>query len=118
MSIDKLDRLLQATLQALTNQIGALQDSLLKVSRQQDSMDRAMNAFIVRAESFFSQFPTIAAQADSFAKALEVISQFAQTNQLNSQILATLKKLNNKIASSSPKIKPMVKRKVSRANHK
>ncbi|MEW6737804.1 MAG: hypothetical protein AB1489_41370 [Acidobacteriota bacterium] len=66
-------------MQALTNQIGALQDSLLKVSRQQDSMDRAMNAFIVRAESFFTQFPAITAQADSFTKALEVISQFVQT---------------------------------------
>ncbi|MEW6737776.1 MAG: hypothetical protein AB1489_41230 [Acidobacteriota bacterium] len=77
-----------------------------------------MNAFIVRAEAFFAQFPAIAAQADSFAKALEVISQFAQTNQLNNQILATLKKLHNKIASSAPKDKSMVKRKVSRAKHK
>ncbi|MEW6738165.1 MAG: hypothetical protein AB1489_43225 [Acidobacteriota bacterium] len=102
MSIDKLDRSLQASMQALSNQIGALQDSLLKVSRQQDSMDRALNSFIVRAESFFSQFPAIAAQADSFAKALEVISQFAQTNQLNSQILAILKKLN-KLAITAPK---------------
>ncbi|MEW6735131.1 MAG: hypothetical protein AB1489_27820 [Acidobacteriota bacterium] len=79
MSIDKLDRSLQANVQALANQIGALQDSLLKVSRQQDSMERSLNAFIVRAESFFAQFPAIAAQADSFAKTLEVISQFAQT---------------------------------------
>ncbi|MEW6731007.1 MAG: hypothetical protein AB1489_06700 [Acidobacteriota bacterium] len=84
ISIDKLDRSLQASLQALTNQIGMLQDSLLKVSCQQDSMNRAMNAFIVRAGSFFVQFPAIAAQADSFAKALEAISQSAQTNQLNS----------------------------------
>ncbi|MEW6732145.1 MAG: hypothetical protein AB1489_12525 [Acidobacteriota bacterium] len=118
MSIDKLDRSLQANVQALSNQTALLQDSLLKVSRQQDSMERSLNAFIVRAESFFSQFPAIAAQADSFAKALDVISQFAQTNQLNNQILATLKKLNNKIATSFPKIKPMVKRKVSRAKHK
>ncbi|MEW6738259.1 MAG: hypothetical protein AB1489_43700 [Acidobacteriota bacterium] len=94
------------------------QDNLLKVSRQQDSMERAMNAFIVRAESYFSQFPAIAAQADSFAKALEVISQFAQTNQLNNQILATLKKLNNKIISSSTKTKPMVKRAIDKVKHK
>ncbi|MEW6734514.1 MAG: hypothetical protein AB1489_24530 [Acidobacteriota bacterium] len=95
-----------------------LQDSLLKVSRQQDSMDRAMNAFIVRAESFFSQFPAINAQADSFAKALEVISQFAQTNQLNAQILATLKKLNNKIATSETRGKPMVKRVANKVKRK
>ncbi|MEW6731718.1 MAG: hypothetical protein AB1489_10355 [Acidobacteriota bacterium] len=118
MAIDKLDRSLQASMQALTNQIGALQDSLLKVSRQQDAMDRAMNAFIVRAESFFAQFPAIAAQADSFTKALEVISQFAQTNQLNNQILVTLKKLNNKIAGSAPKAKPMVKRAISKVKRK
>ncbi|MEW6736256.1 MAG: hypothetical protein AB1489_33495 [Acidobacteriota bacterium] len=105
MSIDKLDRSLNASMQALTNQIALLQDSLLKVSRQQDAMDRAMNAFIVRADSFFTQFPAIAAQADSFAKALEVISQFAQTNQLNNQILTTLKKLNNKIANITTKRK-------------
>ncbi|MEW6732465.1 MAG: hypothetical protein AB1489_14140 [Acidobacteriota bacterium] len=115
ISIDKLNGTLQAGLQAFTDQIGALQDSLLKVSRQQDSMDRAMYAFIVRAESFFSQFPAIAAQADSFTKALEVISQFAQTNQLNSQILSTLKKLNNKIASSETKNKTMVKNKSKKA---
>ncbi|MEW6734999.1 MAG: hypothetical protein AB1489_27155 [Acidobacteriota bacterium] len=81
-------------------------------------MDRSLNAFIVRADSFFNQFPAIATQADSFAKALEVISQFAQTNQLNSQILATLKKLNSKIASSEHKGKSVVKKKVSKAKHK
>ncbi|MEW6736506.1 MAG: hypothetical protein AB1489_34765 [Acidobacteriota bacterium] len=57
MSIDKLDRTLQASMQALTNQLGALQDSLLKVSRQQDSMERSLNAFIVIAESFFFTVP-------------------------------------------------------------
>ncbi|MEW6735245.1 MAG: hypothetical protein AB1489_28395 [Acidobacteriota bacterium] len=114
MSIDKLDRSLQASMQALSNQIGALQDSLLKVSRQQDSLDRAMNAFIVRSEAFFSQIPAIVTQADSFAKALEVISQFAQTNQLNNQILTTLKKLNNKIATGAPNSKSMVKRSSAR----
>ncbi|MEW6732348.1 MAG: hypothetical protein AB1489_13555 [Acidobacteriota bacterium] len=81
-------------------------------------MERSLNAFIVRAESFFSQFPAIAAQADSFAKALEVISQFAQANQLNNQILATLKKLNNKIASSMSTVKAVVKKKVSKTKHK
>ncbi|MEW6734629.1 MAG: hypothetical protein AB1489_25115 [Acidobacteriota bacterium] len=118
MSIDKLDRSLQASMQALANQIGALQDSLFKVSRQQDAMDRAMNAFIVRAESFFTQFPAIATQADSFAKALAVISQFAQTNQLNNQILSTLKKLNNKIATSAPIGKAVVKSKNKKARLK
>ncbi|MEW6737946.1 MAG: hypothetical protein AB1489_42105 [Acidobacteriota bacterium] len=90
----------------------------MKVSRQQETMERSLNAFIVRAESFFSQFPAIAAQADSFAKALEVISQFAQTNQLNAQILTTLKKLNNKIATSETKGKPMVKRAISKVKRK
>ncbi|MEW6735512.1 MAG: hypothetical protein AB1489_29745 [Acidobacteriota bacterium] len=61
MSIDKLNGTLQAGLQVLTDQIGALQDNLLKVSRQQDSMERSLNAFIMRAESFFSQFPASAA---------------------------------------------------------
>ncbi|MEW6735262.1 MAG: hypothetical protein AB1489_28480 [Acidobacteriota bacterium] len=70
------------------------------------------------AESFSSQFPAIAAQADSFAKALEVISQFAQTNQLNAQILATLKKLNNKIAGTANKVKPMVKSKNTKPKRK
>ncbi|MEW6734659.1 MAG: hypothetical protein AB1489_25265 [Acidobacteriota bacterium] len=44
MSIDKLDRSLQASMQALANQIGALQDSLLKMSRQQETMERSLNA--------------------------------------------------------------------------
>ncbi|MEW6735569.1 MAG: hypothetical protein AB1489_30035 [Acidobacteriota bacterium] len=118
MSIDKLDRSLNASMQTIANQISALQDSLLKVSRQQDAMDRAMNTFIVRAESFFSQFPAIAAQADSFTKALDVISQFAQTNQLNAQILSTLKKLNNKVAGSATKVKPMVKGKNTKSKCK
>ncbi|MEW6736748.1 MAG: hypothetical protein AB1489_35995 [Acidobacteriota bacterium] len=72
----------------------------------------------MRAKSFFAQFPATAAQADYFAKVLEVISPFAQTNQLNSQILVTLKKLNNKIASSVPKGKTVVKSKTSKVKLK